>query len=166
MNLTLSTSNSILVMDTGPLLALARINRCYLLTELFKECHVTASVAGECLAKPEHADALHIQHVLSSGLLIIIPDPKIRQSLRTLDAGEQTAIEYALRSNFVLLIDDKRGRSVAKAKSVSVIGTIGILLLAKKRGLIPKVKSLLATLEQQYYFSKTLIQDALDIADE
>lgn len=104
--------------------------------------------------------------MLSSGLLIAVPDPKVRQALQRLDAGEQTAIEFALNNNFVLLLDEKRGRAVAKAQGAHVVGTIGILLLAKKHRLIPEIKSSLKALEQQYYFSKSLIQHALDIANE
>lgn len=161
-----STTSSVLVADTGPLLALARINQCPLLGKLFRECRVTASVVDECLAKPEHTDAQRIQQALGNGLLKAVPDPRIRQALQVLDAGEQTAIELALSDNLVLLIDEKRGRAIAKAQGATIVGTIGILLLAKKAGLIREIKSLLTVLGHQYYFSKTLIQYALDIANE
>jgi len=126
----------------------------------------TASVVEECLAKPDHADAIRVQRALDNGLLVAVPDPNPRQVLWTLDTGEQTAVELALNNNFVLLIDEKRGRATAKAQGVNIIGTIGMLLLAKKQGLIPEIKSLLTTLERQYYLSETLTQHALDFADE
>ena len=127
---------------------------------------MTATVVDECLAKPGHTDTLRIQQALSNGLLKTAPDPRVRQALQVLDAGEQTAIELALSHKLVLLIDEKRGRAVAKSQGANIIGTIGILLLAKKAGLIPEIKPLLTVLEHQYYFSKALIQHALDIANE
>lgn len=166
MNSNPSKTSSILVADTGPLLALARINQLQLLGKLFKECRVTASVVEECLAKPECKDAAVIQGALNSGVLVAISDPKINPNLSKLDCGEQSAIEAASKSNCILLIDEKRGRTLARSLGIQIIGTLGILLLAKKRGLIPETKTHIQLLEEDYYFSKTLINTALELANE
>ena len=42
-----------------------------------------------------------------------------------------------------LLIDDLEARRVALSRNLKIIGTIGILLVAKQQGLIPKIKDVL-----------------------
>ncbi len=59
----------------------------------------------------------------------------------TVDSGEAEAIALALELNMILLIDEKRGRIVAKQKAVDIIGTAGILLLAKRKGIARRVKN-------------------------
>ena len=54
-----------------------------------------------------------------------------------------------------LLVDDKRGRKVAKINQIKTIGSMGVLLQAKRAGLIPAVAPLLA----QPHCSKSSIHE-------
>lgn len=56
--------------------------------------------------------------------------------LEDLDAGEREAIFLAeeMRAS-LLLIDEKQGRLEAKRRSISTIGTLGVLLAGAKKGL-------------------------------
>ena len=58
----------------------------------------------------------------------------------TVDLGEAEAITLALETDAPLLIDDLKGRRVARRMSVKIIGSLGVLALAKNRGLIGSVK--------------------------
>lgn len=50
------------------------------------------------------------------------------------DAGESEAmVLYKQKSADKLLIDDKRGRKVAKINNINIIGSMGVLLSAKKK---------------------------------
>ncbi len=65
---------------------------------------------------------------------------KIDKLRSTLDRGESEAIVLSLTLQaHYLLMDEKLGRQVAKAAGVKVIGRIGVLLLAKKKGLLSSV---------------------------
>lgn len=61
------------------------------------------------------------------------------------DAGETEAmVLYKQIAADKLLIDDKRGRNVAKLNQISTIGSLGVLLAAKQKGLIHEIAPLLS----------------------
>jgi predicted nucleic acid-binding protein len=60
--------------------------------------------------------------------------------LDTLDDGEAAAIALAVATNArAFLIDDRAGRRVARSLNLPVIGTLGVLLAAKQRALVPAI---------------------------
>jgi hypothetical protein len=66
-----------------------------------------------------------------------------------------------------LLIDDKRARNVARLNHINITGSQGILLLAKKRGLISSVKPFLDCIAlSDVYINERLIQKTLLLAGE
>jgi predicted nucleic acid-binding protein len=46
------------------------------------------------------------------------------------------------------LIDERKGRKIAESYNIKIIGTLGLLLLAKQKGLLKSVKSCLELLQQ------------------
>jgi predicted nucleic acid-binding protein len=69
-----------------------------------------------------------------------------------LHAGEREAILLAAELNAPLLIDEHRGRDIAVARELNVIGSLRILGEAKERGLIPAVRPLVAELLDLAYW--------------
>ena len=66
-----------------------------------------------------------------------------------------------------VILDDRRARKVATSLGVAVIGTIGILIRAKRNGIIAAVKPVLDDLEATGFFvSKELKGEALRLAGE
>lgn len=67
-----------------------------------------------------------------------------------------------------LLIDERKGRRLANQEGVPVIGLLGVLLLAKRRQLVPSVRALLQRLESEagMYLSENLKNQALKTAGE
>ncbi|MDB4948060.1 MAG: hypothetical protein JWM27_709 [Gemmatimonadetes bacterium] len=70
-----------------------------------------------------------------------------------LDPGESEAIALALEAGAdVLLLDEKRARTVAIGLGLRVVGLLGVVVLAKSRGLIPLAREVLDALVEQAGF--------------
>lgn len=62
----------------------------------------------------------------------------------TVDKGEASAIALAIEMDeCLLIIDDLKGRKFANKIGLTIIGTIGVIVDAKLRGVIPSVKPIL-----------------------
>lgn len=103
---------------------------------------------------------------------IIIQNPKDRKNQRllevTLDKGEASAIALALeQSNCRLIIDELRGRKLAKQLGLTITGTLGVLAEAKISGLIPLVRPLIDKIKQtDFRLSKQLEIEILKLIGE
>jgi len=64
-----------------------------------------------------------------------------------LDRGEAAAIPLAERLGATLLTDDSAAREVARSRSLRVVGTLGVLLAAKRNGLLSEVASVIEQME-------------------
>jgi hypothetical protein len=70
------------------------------------------------------------------------------------DAGETAAmLLYKELDADYLLIDDKRGRKVAAIKQIKTIGSMGVLLQAKRAGLVASIAPLLASIDASRFSS-------------
>lgn len=84
--------------------------------------------------------------------------------LEELDRGEAEAILLAIESQSdLLIIDERKGRQVAKQHGLRLIGILGVLINAKEKGIIPAVKSYMDELvgKAGFYVSKELYEDVL-----
>jgi predicted nucleic acid-binding protein len=156
------------VADAGPLIALGRIGKIDLLPQVLGQVLVPNSVVSECLADPEKPGALAIREALRARLLIKSPDPSPSQDpFPVLDTGESAAIRLALKLSVPVLIDERAGRAIATKLGLTVIGTGGVLLAAKKRRLTSAVKPILDAIRSNgYHFSDALIRAILSRAGE
>ena len=162
----LRTSIKVVVADAGPLMALARLGCLGVPAELFERVMLTPTVLAECEAKPDRGEGPAIRDALGRRLLQLIdaPDPGHSWGI---DAGEASAIALALEQGAGVLIDDRAGRSVAAHLGCRMIGTAGVLVLAKRKGLVADVGSHLHRLrESGYFLGDAVIADALRLAGE
>ena len=85
-----------------------------------------------------------------------------------LGTGEQEAIAlYMELSADLLIIDDARAKKIAYANGLEVMGNVGVLLLAKQRGLINKIRPMLHLLSvSDIHLGANIIEKALKLAGE
>jgi predicted nucleic acid-binding protein len=157
-----------LVADTGPLLALARIDALALPSRLFARVLVPARVAAECNARPDATDCIRVREAIGAGLLHVSPaDEPAPPPSPGLGGGEHAVIEEAAARAAIALLDDKAARRAAHQRQVRVLGTVGLLRLAKARGLVPAVRPLLTALSASGYFlSPALVEAVLRAENE
>jgi predicted nucleic acid-binding protein len=66
-----------------------------------------------------------------------------------------------------LLIDERRGRQIARRLGIPIAGLAGVLLAAKQRGRLASVGSVLSALARQgYRLSDALVAEVLRLAGE
>jgi predicted nucleic acid-binding protein len=76
-------------------------------------------------------------------------------------------IEYGFRNIDDILMDEYKGRRIAEAQGLSPIGTVGVLLQAKRKGLPEEVRPELDELMRHHRrISGALYKKALELAGE
>lgn len=85
-----------------------------------------------------------------------------------LGAGESQVLAYGQTNpGSRAVLDDKAARDCARCLNIPVIGTLGIVLAAKRRGWIPAAKPVVdRLLAHKLYLSPDLIKAALAEVDE
>ncbi|MBN3896321.1 MAG: DUF3368 domain-containing protein [Nostoc sp. NOS(2021)] len=162
----------IVVSDTSPLSSLAIVGYISLLPEIYNTVIIPEAVANE-LANTSDEDE-RVTAVLSLDWIEIrqATDQEVvtrLQNEQRLDLGESEAIALALELNAdELLIDERLGRREATKLGVPITGLLGILLVAKHRGLIPIVKPVIDDLmtEAGFRVSIQLYTEILNAAGE
>ena len=128
----------VVVADTGPLNYLVLIEAIDLLPRLFEQVLVPAAVYDELNHKD--APALVRAFIAQKPAWLDIrpnPDPPDGVIDATLDDGERAAIALAASIGAdLILMDDRAGVAAAYRHGLAVTGTIGVLDLAARRGLV------------------------------
>ncbi len=152
----------IVVSDTSPVTNLIAIGRAGLLPALF----------GEIVIPPAVDFELHRTHgTLPAFFSVRAPknSDQVSRLAALLDQGEAEAIALAEEIHADrLLMDEKRGRAVAMQAGLNVIGLLGVLLAARKRGLLPSVSEAFQELEAKtsFYVGEELKAEVLRAAGE
>ncbi len=159
----------IIISDTTPLRYLAVVGRLELLRSLFGSVTCPRAVFHEC-CHPHAPEALREWMEAAPEWLTVVDDPSENQNIASrLDAGEAAAITLALikRPEVLLLMDEHRGRKIAASFGLRVAGTVNILALAARRGLID-YQSLIRELRERtnFHIREDVIARAWELAGQ
>ena len=156
----------ILVADASAIIALATCDSLALLDALFGNVLIPEVVFSEVtlLDKPQSKRLRNYLH----GKVRVVDMQYYVYLDAFADAGEtQAMLLYKEVAADYLLIDDKRGRKVAKINQIKTVGSLGVLLQAKRMGLIPRVAPLIEQIvASSVFMSEILIQTVLELAGE
>ena len=136
------------VIDTSPLIVLFKSNLAYLLPQLFTEIIVTSAVWDEIVeAGKTDVPSRQLPSVTwAKKVNLTTVSPAI--AAWGLDSGESEVLSYAWEhSGYRAIVDDAAARRVAKTLGIPVMGTLGILLLAKQKGVITSISSSIQALQ-------------------
>lgn len=146
--------NKAIISDSSCLIALSKIDHLHLLKNLFEQVAITYEV------KQEFGEPIPDWIVVKK-----VSNRDQQLELETsIDKGEASSIALALEMNHaILIIDELKGRKMAESLKVKIIGTIGILVLAHKKGLIEDIRKSIQMLSLAgFRISKDLINSILD----
>jgi predicted nucleic acid-binding protein len=123
----------IVVADASPIRYLVEIGHIELLPELFENVIIPSVVRDELL-HPSAPEGVREWLEASPGWLEIMTAPANDDpALQALDEGERSAIALGVSLPAeIILIDDRRGATVARAKGFEILGTLGVLSLAAR----------------------------------
>jgi predicted nucleic acid-binding protein len=142
---------------------LAKISALHILRQLYFEILIPEAVYNElCQAKRTQPGALQVLNAPWIKVVQIKNNALSNRLIQRLHLGESEAIALAVETNAdVLIIDEIAGRTVAKKLGRKIIGMIGVLLEAKKSGIISSVRPYLNNLKNTGF---RMSQDLYDLA--
>jgi len=129
----------IVVSDSSPLIAFLSVDRIDLLTKLFDTVLIPPAVYDEVFGVSrisEIPDFIRIENPIS--------ETSVRFLSMSLHPGESEAIALALEKHVNrIILDDKLARKTADRLGLSVIGTLGVLMLAKEKAFLTEIRPLI-----------------------
>ena len=131
----------IIVSDTTSLIVLEKLDSLHLLCELFEQVLVPTVVMDEIAVgspgiyeKFQQFDCIEIAEVEQTS--------RLSSLLSILDEGEANAIELAICLKLPLIIDERKGRQVAKQLDVKVTGFAGLLIQVTRNEILTSKQTL------------------------
>ena len=162
------------VSDSSPLIAFALIDRFSVLRALFSALWIPDAVYDEVVLAPgsvTNPGARPVEEAVNVGWiqrLAVHDQDAVQRQMGRLHRGEVEvvlgAVEYGIP---VVLLDDRYARRLAAAYRLEYTETVGLLLLAKRRGMIEEVRPFLAHLRRSgFRMSASLYQEVLHSAQK
>ncbi|SFL16274.1 Predicted nucleic acid-binding protein, contains PIN domain [Porphyromonadaceae bacterium KH3CP3RA] len=146
------------ISDTSCLIVLSKIGQLDLLNKIFGHIVTTSEIAEE------------FGENLPDWIGVVDPEDSHKKRLLEIhiDKGEASAVALALESeNPLLIVDDFKARKMARMLNIGYTGTIGIIILAKNKGIIDSIKPVLEKIkETNFRISPELELQALLLAKE
>jgi uncharacterized protein len=159
-----------IICNATPLINFAAINRLDILQTTLDLIIIPQAVYNETTVIDFPGSEPILKAVTTSGWLQVWKVSAVGNNIAPeLDDGEREAIALALETKAEkILLDEQEARQVARKLGLQVMGTLGILLLAKQKRIVPQVQPLLDAMIDvaQYWVKDTLYQEVLREAGE
>jgi uncharacterized protein len=155
-------AESVLIVDSGPLIAFARIGQLALLPRLGSRILIPPAVWHEVTVSSSTAPGA--QEVRQLPWLAVETPDRLRVEALTilLDRGEAEVIALAQTiAESMVVLDDARARRVAERLNIARIGTVGLLRRAKRMALIDLLRPQLDALQANGVYIRQALIDAV-----
>ncbi|MDY0096661.1 MAG: DUF3368 domain-containing protein [Candidatus Vecturithrix sp.] len=159
----------IVVSNSTILIGLARIGKLDILNQLFGTIKLPQEVFRELVEKGEGktgADAVKDADWID--VSAVEDQREVALLLTTLEKGEAETLVLAKECHAdLMLVDEEKARKSAVLAGFEVMGLLGLLLLAKKRGFLSEIRPCIEELQQkQFRISAKIIKRVLTEAGE
>ncbi len=157
--------NGLVIADSGPIFSLALIDKLDILNDLFDNIRIPTGVWTEITSDKSKPDYQKLYNFFKDKTCKI---SGLNELAFIMDYGEsESLILYKeLQADF-LLIDDKKARKIAETLNVNCIGIIGLLVIAKDKGYVEKLKPIFEMfLKNKRYYSIELLNAVLTAKGE
>ena len=151
------------VVNASPLILLGKLNRLDLLERMAPSLHVPESVIREVSMGGHQRDPATAASVTWADVHRH-PDVPVLPTVANWDlgAGESQVISLCLQNSAVAVLDDGDARECARSHELPLIGTLGIILRARRLGLLPVARPLIDQLiAEGSFLDKSLIEREL-----
>jgi predicted nucleic acid-binding protein len=156
--------NRIVVSNSTPIIVLSRVDKLEILQSLYGNINIPIAVSQEVALKGDNLVQrnpwMKIKHV---------NDKLARDAFSvSLHSGEVEAMLLTRQLGAdLLIIDDGLARKYAKRLNITITGTVGVILQAKNKGIIPRVKPILNDiLSNGFFLSEQVRREILILANE
>ncbi len=154
----------VVVTDTGPLNYLVLIGAIDILPKLFNRVAAPRTVGDE-LSDNDTPAPVRTWVRQAPDWFEFRPDPNpasVDAAMNALDAGERAVIALAVAMDAdLVLMDDRHGVSCARQKDLAVTGTLGILDLAARQGLLDLADAFGRLKRTSFYYRQGLLDQIL-----
>lgn len=157
-------ARKIVLADASPLIALARVGGLPWLRKLYRTVSITKTVRGEATGAPGLPGAFAISAALNQGWIRVLRREWGAPPFPQLGAGEASIVRaaIALGSVTLVLLDDLQARREAQRLGIAITGTAGIIVEARRAGLISAARPVFQRLANEgFYFSDDLLRSVL-----
>jgi predicted nucleic acid-binding protein len=160
----------IVISNTSPITNLAAVDQLAILQQLYKTVLISDAVYTELTtgdgAQPGGTEVQTLPWIATKP----VTNRALVSALQMeLDPGEAEAIALAVELKAdLLLLDERRGRTVATRLGLRFVGVLGVLIEAKRKGCLAAVKPILEDLVMKagFWVSPQLYTRVLDAAGE
>lgn len=144
-------ARKIVLADASPLIGLARVDGLPWLRKLYRTLSITKAVRGEATRARELPGATAISAALKRGWIRVLHREWSEPPLPQLDTGEASTLRaaIALGAGTLVLLDDLQARREAQRLGIAMTGTAGIVVEARRAGLIPAARPVFARLAKE-----------------
>lgn len=153
-------NEGLVISDSGPIFSLAIVDKLSILEVIFGEIAIPKAVWEEVTKDQETAYYDRIADFFKDRVRVI---SGFNELTFVMDYGESESVVLyrELNANY-LLIDDKKARRLAENLGINCIGTIGVLSVAKDKGLVEELRPLFERfLNHKRYYGLNLLNSIL-----
>ncbi len=158
----------LVISNTSPLLYLHQVGHLDLLPRLYGQIEIPPAVREELLAGAERGAAVPDTRALEWLRVRPLRDTTLLPVVIDLGSGEAEAIALSVAyPGSLLILDDSLGRRIAHLNRLTYTGTLGVLVKAKREGLLPSVFPVIEALRSTtMYLTQALVEMVLAEAGE